>query len=64
MILHADDRSWGGVELGTDLDDAVAYVAVENLAIRSWFRHGIATPTTCTPMKTTIWSWAATPFRT
>ncbi len=45
VILHADDRSWGGVELGTDLDDAVAYVTVENLAIRSWFRHGIATPT-------------------
>jgi parallel beta-helix repeat protein len=46
VILKNDDRSWGGVMLGVDLDDpGVSYVVVENLDVRRWFRHGIATPT-------------------
>jgi parallel beta-helix repeat protein len=46
VILESDDRSWGGVMLGVDLDEAgVHHVVVENLDVRRWFRHGIATPT-------------------
>ncbi len=44
-ILKNDTRSWGGVVLGEDLGDEIAYVVVENLELRRWFRHGIATPT-------------------
>jgi parallel beta-helix repeat protein len=45
-----DDRSWGGVMLGLDLTQdenapGISYVVVENLDVRRWFRHGIATPT-------------------
>ncbi len=46
VILKNDDRSWGGIMLGVDLNErGVAYVGIENLAVRRWFRHGIATPT-------------------
>ncbi|MCX7669534.1 MAG: hypothetical protein N2439_05620, partial [Anaerolineae bacterium] len=46
VILKNDDRSWGGVMLGVDLNyPGVSYVTVENLDVRRWFRHGIATPT-------------------
>ncbi|MBN1812060.1 MAG: right-handed parallel beta-helix repeat-containing protein, partial [Anaerolineae bacterium] len=46
VVLKDDDRSWGGVMLGVDLNDpGVSYVIVENLDVRRWFRHGIATPT-------------------
>ncbi len=48
-ILEDDDRSWGAVQLGEDLWDAIAYVTVDNLAMRGWFRHGIATPTNLHP---------------
>jgi parallel beta-helix repeat protein len=46
VILEEDNRSWGGIMLGVDLNDpGVSYVVVENLDVRRWFRHGIATPT-------------------
>ena len=46
VILKTDDRSWGGVMLGQDLTGSgISYVGVENLDVRRWFRHGIATPT-------------------
>jgi uncharacterized repeat protein (TIGR01451 family) len=45
VVLRDDDRSWGGVVLGEDLDDEIAYIIVEDMDIRQWFRHGIATPT-------------------
>jgi hypothetical protein len=46
VILITDDRSWGGVMLGKDLTGSgISYVGVENLDVRRWFRHGIATPT-------------------
>ncbi len=46
LILKNDDRSWGGVMLGVDLNErGVSHVVVENLDVRRWFRHGIATPT-------------------
>ena len=46
VILKDDNRSWGGVMLGVDLNDpGISYVVVENLDVRRWFRHGIATPT-------------------
>lgn len=49
VVLMDDDRSWGGITLGEDLWDAVSYIIVENLAVRGWFRHGIATPTNLHP---------------
>lgn len=46
VILKDDDRSWGGVTLGEDLTgQGVAYVTVEHLDLRRWFRSGIALPT-------------------
>jgi len=46
VVLKADDRSWGGILLGEDLSGSgISYVGVENLDVRRWFRHGIATPT-------------------
>ncbi len=46
VVLKDDDRSWGGVTLGVDLNDpGISYVVVEHLDVRRWFRHGIATPT-------------------
>ncbi|PKO12107.1 MAG: hypothetical protein CVU39_25880 [Chloroflexi bacterium HGW-Chloroflexi-10] len=48
ILKNTDDagRSWGGVNLGRDLNDpGIAYVVVEKLAVRRWFRHGIASPT-------------------
>ena len=46
VLLKNDDRSWGGVTLGKDLNaPGISYCVVENLDIRRWFRHGIATPT-------------------
>lgn len=46
VVLENDDRSWGGITLGKDLEEpGIAYVVVENLDVRRWFRHGIATPT-------------------
>ncbi len=49
VILTDDERSWGGITLGVDLDAPIAYVTVENLAVVRWFRHGIATPTNLHP---------------
>jgi uncharacterized repeat protein (TIGR01451 family) len=49
VIFADDDRSWGGITLGEDLYDPIAYVKVENFAIQRWFRHGIATPTNLHP---------------
>ena len=46
VVLKDDDRSWGGVMLGVDLNEpGISHVVVENLDVRRWFRHGIATPT-------------------
>jgi parallel beta-helix repeat protein len=46
VILKDANRSWGGVMLGVDLNEpGISYVVVENLDVRRWFRHGIATPT-------------------
>lgn len=49
VILTDDDRSWGGITLGVDYDDPIAFVTIENLAIERWYRHGIATPTNLHP---------------
>lgn len=45
VILKTDYRSWGGILLGADYSNGISYVGVENLDVRRWFRHGIATPT-------------------
>ncbi len=49
VVLRDDDRSWGGIVLGEDYGDEISYVIIENLDIRRWFRHGIATPTNLHP---------------
>jgi hypothetical protein len=45
VILQTDTRSWGGVTLGRDLNQNIAYVTIDNLEVSRWYRHGIATPT-------------------
>jgi hypothetical protein len=46
VILKNDDRAWGGVNLGKDLQGSgIAYVTVDNLDLRRWFRNGITSPT-------------------
>jgi parallel beta-helix repeat protein len=46
VIYKDDDRSWGGVTLGEDLlGRGIAYVTVQNIDVRRWFRSGIALPT-------------------
>jgi hypothetical protein len=45
VILLDDTRSWGGIMLGRDLNEEISYVVIDNLAVKSWWRHGIATPT-------------------
>ncbi|MBN2002659.1 MAG: right-handed parallel beta-helix repeat-containing protein, partial [Anaerolineae bacterium] len=49
VILEDDGRSWGGILLGEDLYAGASHVVIENLDIRRWFRHGIATPTNLHP---------------
>ncbi len=49
VVLTTDYRSWGGITLGVDYSDPIAYVTVENLAVERWYRHGIATPTNLHP---------------
>ncbi len=49
VVLHDDGRSWGGILLGEDMQDGASYVVIENLDVRRWFRHGIATPTNLHP---------------
>ncbi len=46
VILKNDSRFWGGITLGQDLTgQGPAYLTVDNLAVRRWFRDGIALPT-------------------
>lgn len=45
VILQNDTRSWGGILLGRDLYQSVAYVVVDNFEVKNWYRHGIASPT-------------------
>lgn len=49
VVLRTDDRNWGGVVVGTDLDLQVAHVTVDNFHIRGWFRNGITWPTNLHP---------------
>jgi uncharacterized repeat protein (TIGR01451 family) len=49
VVLKTDDRSWGAINLGTDLAAPVHDVVIDNLEIRDWFRSGIASPTNLHP---------------
>jgi len=49
VILKDDGRAWGGIVLGEDLFDPIAYVTIENLAVQRWYRNGITTPTNLHP---------------
>lgn len=45
VVLYDDDRYRGGITLGRDLDEEIAYVTIDNFIIKNWFRNGISTPT-------------------
>jgi uncharacterized repeat protein (TIGR01451 family) len=49
VVLRDDDRAWGGIVLGKDVYDPIAYVTIENFAVQRWYRHGITTPTNLHP---------------
>jgi hypothetical protein len=49
VVLSGDDRNRAAVSLGSDYGDPISYVVVDNLEIRGWFNHGIASPTNLTP---------------
>ncbi len=48
-VLGDVARNFGAVNLGTDLADPVSNVLVDNLDLRAWFQHGIASPTNLHP---------------
>ncbi len=49
VVLGDTGRNLGGVTLGTDMQAAVHYVVVDNLAIRGWYQNGISSPTNLHP---------------
>ncbi|HTP06791.1 MAG TPA: hypothetical protein VMP08_00970 [Anaerolineae bacterium] len=49
VVLKTDDRNWGVINLGTDLDLQVHDVVIDNFEIRGGFRSGIVSPTNLHP---------------
>ncbi len=49
VVLKTDDRNWGAINLGTDLDLQVHNVVIDNFEIRGWFRSGVVSPTNLHP---------------
>jgi uncharacterized repeat protein (TIGR01451 family) len=49
VVLATDDRNWGAINLGDDLDRQVHDVVIDNFDIRGWFRSGIVSPTNLHP---------------
>ncbi len=49
VVLRNDDRNFGAVNLGPDMGVQIAHVVVDNLEIRGWYDHGIASPTNLHP---------------
>ncbi|MBI4927873.1 MAG: right-handed parallel beta-helix repeat-containing protein, partial [Anaerolineae bacterium] len=49
LALKPDDRNWGLITLGVDLDDPVHDVVIDNLAVRGSWLNGIASPTNLHP---------------
>jgi hypothetical protein len=45
VVLSGDDRNRAAINLGGDHGEPVSHVVVDNLEIRGWFNHGIASPT-------------------
>lgn len=46
VILKEDDRYWGGINLGRDLNyEGIHHVTIENLNVQRWYKHGISMPT-------------------
>ena len=48
-MLKTDERNWGAINLGDDLDLQVHDVVIDNFEIRGWFRSGIVSPTNLHP---------------
>jgi len=49
VVLKTDDRNWGAITIGTDLDLQVHDVVIDNFDVRGWFRSGIVSPTNLHP---------------
>jgi uncharacterized repeat protein (TIGR01451 family) len=49
VVLQINDRNWGAINLGDDLDLPVHDVVIDNFDIRGWFRSGIVSPTNLHP---------------
>ena len=49
VVLATDERNWGAINLGDDLDLQVHDVVIDNFDIRGWFRSGIVSPTNLHP---------------
>ncbi|NTU64452.1 MAG: hypothetical protein HGB05_13900, partial [Chloroflexi bacterium] len=49
VVFTTDDRNWGAINLGDDLDLQVHDVVIDNFEIRGWFRSGIVSPTNLHP---------------
>jgi uncharacterized repeat protein (TIGR01451 family) len=49
VVLATDDRNWGAINLGDDLDLQVHDIVIDNFEIRDWFRSGIVSPTNLHP---------------
>ncbi len=45
VVATDDDRSWGGIVLGKDMNEHISDVVIENFSVQNWYRHGITTPT-------------------
>ncbi len=44
VITPMEGSLWGGIVLGTHLQEHISYVTIENLRIERWFDAGITTP--------------------
>jgi uncharacterized repeat protein (TIGR01451 family) len=49
VVFTTDDRNWGAINLGDDLDLQVHDVVIDNFDIRGWYRSGIVSPTNLHP---------------
>jgi uncharacterized repeat protein (TIGR01451 family) len=49
VVLAADDRNWGAINLGSDSGLQIHDVVIDNFDIRGWFRSGIVSPTNLHP---------------
>ena len=49
VVFMTDNRNWGAINLGDDLDLQVRDIVIDNFELRGWFRSGIVSPTNLHP---------------